>query len=192
MPFRATAPTHAADLAMDDDADPPALPPSGEQHGHPEEGMECLATMEDITTEDGNYCEYQTALHYVDTCDTCTVPRLCRMSLRRRAACPVSALQYVRRTRTSLGRTVRTACRGTTRVPSKYSTVVPTPHPALALALTRRRATGGTRASTRPMWCEDSCARSLTSTRRACVRPTATLSSAAGSARARRSAHPPF
>ena len=45
----------------DDDADPPALPPSGEQHGHPEEGMECLATMEDITTEDGNYCEYQTA-----------------------------------------------------------------------------------------------------------------------------------
>ena len=60
---------------MDDDADPPALPPSGEQHGHPEEGMECLATMEDITTEDGNYCEYQTAPRYVDTCDTCAVPQ---------------------------------------------------------------------------------------------------------------------
>lgn len=28
-------------------------------HGMPSEGMECLATMEDITIE--NYCEYQTA-----------------------------------------------------------------------------------------------------------------------------------
>ena len=61
----------------EDDADPPALPSSGEQHGHPEEGMECLATMEDITTEDGNYCEYQTAPHYVDTHDSCTVPGPC-------------------------------------------------------------------------------------------------------------------
>uniref|UniRef100_K3WX72 Uncharacterized protein n=1 Tax=Globisporangium ultimum (strain ATCC 200006 / CBS 805.95 / DAOM BR144) TaxID=431595 RepID=K3WX72_GLOUD len=30
-------------------------------HGKPAEGMECLATMEDITEEDSNYCEYQTA-----------------------------------------------------------------------------------------------------------------------------------
>ena len=45
---------------MDDDADPPALAPSGEQHGHPPEGWECLATFEDITAEDGNYVEYQT------------------------------------------------------------------------------------------------------------------------------------
>jgi len=36
-----------------------ALPPSGDTHGKPEDGMECLATMEDITEEDGNYCEYQ-------------------------------------------------------------------------------------------------------------------------------------
>jgi hypothetical protein len=46
---------------VDDDADPPALAPSGKQHGHPPEGWECLATFEDITTEDGNYVEYQTA-----------------------------------------------------------------------------------------------------------------------------------
>ena len=52
---------------MDDDADPPALPPSGVQHGHPPEGLECLATFEDITSEDGNYVEYQTAPHYVKT-----------------------------------------------------------------------------------------------------------------------------
>lgn len=30
-------------------------------HATPYEGMECLATMEDITAEEGNYCEYQTA-----------------------------------------------------------------------------------------------------------------------------------
>ncbi|GLD96023.1 hypothetical protein PINS_up004701 [Pythium insidiosum] len=30
-------------------------------HGKPYEGMECLATMDDITEEEGNYCEYQTA-----------------------------------------------------------------------------------------------------------------------------------
>lgn len=30
-------------------------------HGKPADGMECLATMEDITEEEGNYCEYQTA-----------------------------------------------------------------------------------------------------------------------------------
>ena len=46
---------------MADDDDPPALPPSGHTHGHPTDGMECMATMEDITDEDGNYCEYQTA-----------------------------------------------------------------------------------------------------------------------------------
>jgi hypothetical protein len=30
------------------------------KHGKPIEGMECLATMEEITEEDGNYVEYQT------------------------------------------------------------------------------------------------------------------------------------
>lgn len=29
-------------------------------HGKPADGAECMATMEDITEEDGNYCEYQT------------------------------------------------------------------------------------------------------------------------------------
>ena len=29
-------------------------------HGAPSDGMECMATMEDITDEDKNYCEYQT------------------------------------------------------------------------------------------------------------------------------------
>lgn len=37
------------------------LEPSGHEHGKPTEGMECMVTMEDITEEDGNYCEYQTA-----------------------------------------------------------------------------------------------------------------------------------
>lgn len=31
-----------------------------DEHGKPDEGMECLCTMDDITEEDGNYCEYQT------------------------------------------------------------------------------------------------------------------------------------
>ncbi|KAG7358261.1 hypothetical protein IV203_014848 [Nitzschia inconspicua] len=31
-----------------------------ETHGLPSDGMECYATMEDITVEDGNYVEYQT------------------------------------------------------------------------------------------------------------------------------------
>lgn len=44
----------------DDDGDGPALPPSDHKHGVPEDGLECMATMEDITAEDGNYCEYQT------------------------------------------------------------------------------------------------------------------------------------
>ena len=30
-------------------------------HGKPVDGMECFATMEDITEEDGNYVEYQTS-----------------------------------------------------------------------------------------------------------------------------------
>nr|CCA14831.1 conserved hypothetical protein [Albugo laibachii Nc14] len=30
------------------------------KHGLPYEGMECLATMEEITVEQGNFCEYQT------------------------------------------------------------------------------------------------------------------------------------
>ncbi|DBA04200.1 TPA: hypothetical protein N0F65_004308 [Lagenidium giganteum] len=29
-------------------------------HGKPAEGLECMATMDDITEEAGNYCEYQT------------------------------------------------------------------------------------------------------------------------------------
>lgn len=33
---------------------------SSSKHGPPPEGLECLATMEDITLEDGNYVEYQT------------------------------------------------------------------------------------------------------------------------------------
>ena len=37
------------------------LDPSGDEHGKPKPDMECLATMDDITEEDGNYCEYQTA-----------------------------------------------------------------------------------------------------------------------------------
>ena len=38
-----------------------ALESSGHAHGKPKEDMECQCTMEDITDEDGNYCEYQTA-----------------------------------------------------------------------------------------------------------------------------------
>ena len=38
-----------------------ALESSGHAHGGPQEDMECQCTMEDITVEDGNYCEYQTA-----------------------------------------------------------------------------------------------------------------------------------
>ena len=37
------------------------LAPSNDEHGTPDDEMECMATMEDITVEDGNYCEYQTA-----------------------------------------------------------------------------------------------------------------------------------
>lgn len=29
-------------------------------HGEPPAGLECMATMEDITAAEGNYCEYQT------------------------------------------------------------------------------------------------------------------------------------
>jgi len=36
-----------------------SLEMSTTEHGKPEEGMECLATMDDITKE--TYCEYQTA-----------------------------------------------------------------------------------------------------------------------------------
>ena len=36
------------------------LEASSATHGEPTDGMECMATMEDITTEDKNYCEYQT------------------------------------------------------------------------------------------------------------------------------------
>ena len=35
------------------------LEPSGYVHGSPTPGMECLCTMEDITEEDNNYCEFQ-------------------------------------------------------------------------------------------------------------------------------------
>ncbi|KAL1512153.1 hypothetical protein AB1Y20_005421 [Prymnesium parvum] len=38
-----------------------ALPPSGDAHGKPPPDHECMCTMEDITEEDGNYCEYQSA-----------------------------------------------------------------------------------------------------------------------------------
>ena len=34
---------------------------SNDEHGTPDEDMECMATMEDITDDDKNYCEYQTA-----------------------------------------------------------------------------------------------------------------------------------
>ena len=37
------------------------LEPSGYEHGKPADGLECMVTMEDITDEDRNYCEYQTA-----------------------------------------------------------------------------------------------------------------------------------
>ncbi|KAE9034673.1 hypothetical protein PR001_g9636 [Phytophthora rubi] len=30
-------------------------------HGKPPAGLECMATMDDITEEEGNYCEFQTA-----------------------------------------------------------------------------------------------------------------------------------
>jgi hypothetical protein len=33
---------------------------TSDEHGTPSEDMECMATMEDITQEDGNYCEYRT------------------------------------------------------------------------------------------------------------------------------------
>lgn len=38
-----------------------ALPPSGDAHGAPPAEWECMCTMEDITLENANYCEYQTA-----------------------------------------------------------------------------------------------------------------------------------
>jgi hypothetical protein len=34
---------------------------SGYEHGKPGEGLECMASLADITDEDGNYCEYQSA-----------------------------------------------------------------------------------------------------------------------------------
>lgn len=34
--------------------------PTNDEHAAPSDGMECMATMEDITLEDKNYCEYQT------------------------------------------------------------------------------------------------------------------------------------
>jgi len=37
------------------------LEPSGHAHGKPADDMECLCTMEDITVEAGNYCEFQSA-----------------------------------------------------------------------------------------------------------------------------------
>eukprot|EP00965_Chrysotila_dentata_P132065 4365765-Pleurochrysis_carterae.AAC.1 len=37
------------------------LESSGWAHGTPADGMECLATMEDITLEDSNYVEFQSA-----------------------------------------------------------------------------------------------------------------------------------
>ena len=45
-------------------SDEPSLTPlesSGYAHGKPPPDFECMATMEDITEEDGNFCEYQTA-----------------------------------------------------------------------------------------------------------------------------------
>ena len=33
---------------------------SNDNHGTPSEGMECMATMDDITEDEQNYCEYQT------------------------------------------------------------------------------------------------------------------------------------
>jgi hypothetical protein len=53
-----------ADMAEDPADGEPSLKllePSGYAHGKPTEGLECMVTMEDITDEDGNYCEYQTA-----------------------------------------------------------------------------------------------------------------------------------
>jgi hypothetical protein len=32
---------------------------TGDAHGKPVEGLECMASWADITEEDGNYCEYQ-------------------------------------------------------------------------------------------------------------------------------------
>ena len=47
------------------EADPSAplteLVASSSEHSAPADGLECMATMEDITLDDGNYCEYQTA-----------------------------------------------------------------------------------------------------------------------------------
>ena len=45
---------------MAEDAPLVPLEPSGFGHGTPPEGLECLATMDDITADDANYCEYQT------------------------------------------------------------------------------------------------------------------------------------
>lgn len=36
-----------------------ALEPSGHSHGKPEDGLECLCTMEDITEDEGNYVEFR-------------------------------------------------------------------------------------------------------------------------------------
>ena len=106
---------------MDDDADPPALAPSGVQHGHPPEGLECLATFEDITSEDGNYVEYQTAPHYVKN-----VPRL------RSVAGPCHVLLMCLRARTPCGHYRRPTGACQTRVFRAYR--VPCHHPSKNLA----------------------------------------------------------
>jgi hypothetical protein len=38
-----------------------AIEQSGYEHGKPSEGLECMASWADITEEDDNYCEYQSA-----------------------------------------------------------------------------------------------------------------------------------
>ena len=57
-----TAPDSAAAgaPAADDFVFAPVDDPTDFAHGAPSDGMECMATMEDITEEDKNYCEYQT------------------------------------------------------------------------------------------------------------------------------------
>ena len=52
--------TEGAPAAAEEFAFVPVEDPTDYAHGAPTDGMECMATMEDITEEDKNYCEFQT------------------------------------------------------------------------------------------------------------------------------------
>ena len=61
-----------------------ALEPSGHSHGKPEDGLECLCTMEDITEDEGNYVEFRAKCHP-------------RVAVSAKALCDDSAASWLRR-----------------------------------------------------------------------------------------------